>query len=106
MFRLVKPLPPCNQCGKPTANLKSRVCEECKKERAALILYTMNTRSMRLSRLRSALFWIAGLSLLYPLLLAVLWAMDPYRVPFEAALPLYLEMIRADAWQPAIGATA
>ena len=76
------------------------------KERAALILYTMNTRSMRLSRLRSALFWIAGLSLLYPLLLAVLWAMDPYRVPFEAALPLYLEMIRADAWQPTIGATA
>ncbi len=40
MFRLVKPLPPCNQCGKPTANLKSRVCEECKKERAARAVTT------------------------------------------------------------------
>ena len=40
LFRLVKPLPPCNQCGKPTANLKSRVCEECKKERAARAVTT------------------------------------------------------------------
>lgn len=40
MFRLVKPLPSCNQCGKPTANLKSRVCEECKKERAARAVTT------------------------------------------------------------------
>ncbi|MEH3143800.1 MAG: YcxB family protein [Methylobacterium frigidaeris] len=73
-------------------------------ERATLIARALSTPAARRSRLVGAAAWTAGLSLLYPGLLAVLWCIDPYRVPLGDAVPLFVEMIGTDFWQPAAGA--
>lgn len=73
-------------------------------DRAALIARSLTTPAARRARLVGAAGWILGLGLLYPVLLAAFWSVDPYRVPFEAAFPLFVEMIGTDFWQPALGA--
>lgn len=75
-------------------------------ERAEVILRSADNPWMRRARLGGALGWLVGLSLIYPVLLAALWAIDPYRVPLAETWPLFAEMVRTDFWKPAAGAAA
>ena len=70
-------------------------------ERVPLILRSLGNPWARRARLTGAAAWLVGLTLLYPALLAMLWAVDPYRVPLADALPLFAEMVARDAWKPA-----
>lgn len=70
-------------------------------ERVPLILRSLGNPWARRARLTGAAAWLVGLTLLYPALLAMLWAVDPYRVPLADALPLFAEMVANDVWKPA-----
>ncbi|AMB44643.1 YcxB family protein [Methylobacterium sp. AMS5] len=70
-------------------------------ERVPLILRSLENPWARRARLTGAAAWLLGLSLLYPALLLMLWAIDPYRVPLSDTLPLFAEMIASDFWKPA-----
>ncbi|MEH3118711.1 MAG: YcxB family protein [Methylorubrum populi] len=70
-------------------------------ERVPIILRALENPCARRARLTGAAAWLVGLTLLYPALLAMLWAVDPYRVPLADALPLFAEMVAGDAWKPA-----
>ncbi|WP_156635784.1 YcxB family protein [Methylobacterium sp. Leaf123] len=72
-------------------------------ERVPIILRALENPLARRARLTGAAAWLVGLTLLYPALLAMLWAVDPDRVPFSDALPLFVEMVASDFWKPAIG---
>lgn len=70
-------------------------------ERVPIILRSLDNPWARRARLAGAAAWLVGLTLLYPALLAMLWAVDPYRVPLADALPLFAEMVAGDIWKPA-----
>ncbi|WP_018043216.1 YcxB family protein [Methylobacterium sp. 88A] len=75
-------------------------------DRAALVTRTLDRPAMRRARMRGAVLLFVGLSLLVPGIVAFVWAVDPYRVPFSIAFPLFLEMAGTDFLKPAIGAAA
>jgi len=70
-------------------------------ERVPIILRALENPLARRARLTGAAAWLVGLTLLYPVLLTMLWAVDPYRVPFSDALPLFAEMVANAFWKPA-----
>ncbi|MDP4026896.1 YcxB family protein [Methylobacterium sp. NEAU 140] len=69
-------------------------------ERVPIILRALENPLARRARLIATAAWFVGLSLLYPALLAMLWAIDPYRVPLADTLPLFAEMVATDFWKP------
>lgn len=71
-------------------------------DRATLVLRSLDRPAMRRARIRGALTIFLGLSLIYPAIVAFSWAVDPYRVPFSIAFPLFIEMVSADFWKPAL----
>ena len=75
-------------------------------ERIPLILRALENPWARRARFTGAAAWLVGLTLLYPALLAMLWAVDPYRVPLTEALPLFAEMVTDEFWKPAAFAAA
>lgn len=75
-------------------------------DRATLVRRTLDRPAMRRARIRSAVMLFVGLSLIYPGIVAFSWAVDPFRVPFAIAFPLFVEMVGTNFWQPAIGAAA
>lgn len=65
---------------------------------AALIARTQRLPHIRRARLAGFLLAWLGLSLIGPLLFVFLWVIDPYRVPFAHAFPLFVEMFPGRFW--------
>ena len=72
-------------------------------DRVVALRWQMERPGMQRRRRRGYLLTFLITALLIPLFFVVLWLLDPARVPFRYAFPLFVEMFASTFWQYALG---
>ncbi|WP_049058308.1 YcxB family protein, partial [Achromobacter xylosoxidans] len=72
-------------------------------DRAAAISWQIERPGMQRRRRRGFLLAFVLTALLVPLIFVLLWLLDPERVPFRYALPLFGEMFTDSFWKITLG---
>ncbi|MDC6161716.1 YcxB family protein [Achromobacter xylosoxidans] len=72
-------------------------------DRAAAISWQIERPGMQRRRRRGFLLAFVLTALLMPLIFVLLWLLDPERVPFRYALPLFGEMFTDSFWKTTLG---
>ncbi|WP_156124355.1 YcxB family protein [Achromobacter sp. RTa] len=86
----------------PQALLASRFTFT-EEDRAIALGWQMERPGMRRRRRRGFALAFLLTALIVPLFFCFLWLLDPERVPFRYAFPLFIEMFASTFWQYAIG---
>ena len=95
--------PPDSQTPDATPPLLTARFQLTVDDRAAAIAWQMERPGMRRRRRRGFLLAFVLTALLMPLIFALLWLLDPERVPLRYALPLFGEMFTDSFWQFTLG---
>ncbi|CAB5511036.1 hypothetical protein LMG26857_00320 [Achromobacter anxifer] len=72
-------------------------------DRVVALRWQMERPGMQRRRRRGYLLTFLITALLVPLFFIMLWLLDPARVPFRYAFPLFVEMFASTFWQYALG---
>ena len=72
-------------------------------DRVVALRWQMERPGMRRRRRRGYMLAFPITAFLVPLCLIVLWLLDPERIPFRHALPLFVEMSASTIWQYVLG---